>query len=188
VLLDEVGRGTSTFDGLSLAWAISEYLHSTIKCKSVFATHYHQLTQLEGILPGIKNYSIAVKEEKGNITFLRTVVPGATDRSYGVHVARLAGVPDAVTRRADQILKEIEKEAVIEPLSGSKKGKKSSKYTQLIFFDQPGGEAILQEKQILTDPVAEEIQRLDLDSMTPREAHSKLAEYQKRLKEREDNG
>jgi DNA mismatch repair protein MutS len=183
VLLDEVGRGTSTFDGLSLAWAISEYLHSSIKCKCVFATHYHQLTQLEGILPGVKNYSIAVKEEKGTITFLRTVVPGATDKSYGVHVARLAGVPEAVTRRADQILKEIEKEAVIEPLAGSKRGKKSSKFTQLIFFDQPGGEAILQEKQILRDPVAEEIQRLDLDCMTPREAHSKLAEYQKRLKE-----
>ena len=124
VLLDEVGRGTSTFDGLSLAWAISEYLHSSIKCKCVFATHYHQLTQLEGILPGVKNYSIAVKEEKGTITFLRTVVPGATDKSYGVHVARLAGVPEAVTRRADQILKEIEKEAVVEPLSGSKKRQK----------------------------------------------------------------
>jgi DNA mismatch repair protein MutS len=185
VLLDEVGRGTSTFDGLSLAWAISEYLHSTIKCKSVFATHYHQLTQLEGILPGVKNYSIAVKEEKGTITFLRTVVPGATDKSYGVHVARLAGVPEAVTKRADQILKEIEKEAVIEPLSGSKKGKKSSKYTQLIFFDQSGGETALQKKEIPIDPVAEEIQRLDLDSMTPREAHNKLAEYQKVLRERD---
>jgi DNA mismatch repair protein MutS len=185
VLLDEVGRGTSTFDGLSLAWAISEYLHSTIKCKSVFATHYHQLTQLEGILPGVKNYSIAVKEEKGSITFLRTVVPGATDKSYGVHVARLAGVPESVTKRADQILKEIEKEAVVEPLSGSKKGKKSSKYTQLIFFDQPGGETSLQKKEIPIDPIAEEIQGLDLDCMTPREAHSKLAGYQKRLGERE---
>ncbi len=140
VLLDEVGRGTSTFDGLSLAWAISEYLHSNIKCKCVFATHYHQLTQLEGILPGVKNYSIAVKEEKGTITFLRTVVPGATDKSYGVHVARLAGVPEAVTKRADQILKEIEKEAVIEPLSGNKKSGKSSRYTQLIFFDAPSHE------------------------------------------------
>jgi len=185
VLLDEVGRGTSTFDGLSLAWAISEYLHTSIKCKSVFATHYHQLTQLEGILPGVKNYSIAVKEEKGTITFLRTVVPGATDKSYGVHVARLAGVPEAVTRRADQILKEIEKEAVVEPLAGSKRGRKSSKFTQLIFFDQPDGEPILQEKQVLRDPVAEEIQRLDLDCMTPREAHNKLAEYQKRLRERD---
>jgi len=135
VLLDEVGRGTSTFDGLSLAWAISEYLHSSIKCKAVFATHYHQLTQLEGMLPGVRNFSIAVLEEKGSITFLRTVVPGATDKSYGVHVARLAGVPDIVTRRADEILKEIEREAIIEPLSKNKKAKRSSRYTQLIFFD-----------------------------------------------------
>jgi DNA mismatch repair protein MutS len=138
VLLDEVGRGTSTFDGLSIAWAISEYLHSTVKAKAVFATHYHQLTQLESILPAAKNYNVAVKEEKGTITFLRTVVPGATDRSYGVHVARLAGVPEAVTKRADEVLKQIEKEAVVEPLSGSK-GRRTQKYTQLIFFDSPAG-------------------------------------------------
>jgi DNA mismatch repair protein MutS len=183
VLLDEVGRGTSTFDGLSLAWAISEYLHSNIKCRSVFATHYHQLTQLEGLLPGVRNYSIAVKEEKGAITFLRTVVPGATDKSYGVHVARLAGVPEAVTRRADEILKEIEKEAVIEPLSKNKSQKRSSRYTQLIFFESPGeGEKILAAPGL--DPILEEIMALDLDSLTPREALNRLAEYQKRHRER----
>ena len=183
VLLDEVGRGTSTFDGLSLAWAISEYLHNHIKCRSVFATHYHQLTQLEGLLPGVRNYSIAVKEEKGAITFLRTVVPGATDKSYGVHVARLAGVPEAVTRRADEILKEIEKEAVIEPHSKNKSQKRSSRYTQLIFFESPGeGEKILAEPRL--DPILEEIMGLDLDSLTPREALNRLAEYQKRHRER----
>ncbi|MCK9440556.1 MAG: DNA mismatch repair protein MutS, partial [Methanothrix sp.] len=191
VLLDEVGRGTSTFDGLSLAWAISEYLHSNIKCKCVFATHYHQLTQLEGILPGVKNYSIAVKEEKGNITFLRTVVPGATDKSYGVHVARLAGVPEAVTRRADQILKEIEKEAVIEPFSGNKKLRKSSQYTQLIFFDAPtseGKEAGEKLGKILRpqkdDAILQDILALEIDSLTPLQALSCLVEYQKRLGER----
>lgn len=183
VLLDEVGRGTSTFDGLSLAWAISEYLHSSIKCKAVFATHYHQLTQLEGILSGVRNCSIAVKEEKGNITFLRTVVPGATDKSYGVHVARLAGVPEAVTKRADEILKEIEKEAVIEPLSNNKKAKKSSRYTQLIFFDKPEGEKILTPQ--IRDPLLDEITRLDIDSLTPREALNRLAEYQKTIRERD---
>ncbi len=185
VLLDEVGRGTSTFDGLSIAWAISEYLHSTVRAKAVFATHYHQLTQLEGVLPAAKNYSMAVKDERGTITFLRTVVPGATDKSYGVHVARLAGVPEAVTKRADEILKQIEREAVVEPLAGSKRGRKSTKYTQLIFFDQPSGEPRLQEKQVQGNPVAEEILRLDLDSMTPREALNRLAEYQKRMKERD---
>jgi len=137
-------------------------------------------------LAGVKNYNMAVKEEGGSITFLRSVVPGATDKSYGVHVAKLAGVPDAVIKRANEVLKEIEKETVIDPLAGSKKGRKSSKYTQLIFFDQPGGEPGLQEKQMQahSDPVAEDILRLDLDSMTPREAHSRLAEYQKRLLER----
>jgi len=195
VLLDEVGRGTSTFDGLSLAWAISEYLHSSIKCRAVFATHYHQLTQLEESLPGVKNYSIAVKEEKGTITFLRTVVPGATDKSYGVHVARLAGVPDAVTRRADQILKEIEREAVIEPLSGAKKGKKSSKYTQLIFFDAPAPTApkdsekdaakILKPSE--ENPVLQDIRALDINSLTPLQALSCLAEYQKRLGARKEH-
>ena len=185
VLLDEVGRGTSTFDGLAIAWAISEYLHNVVKGKAIFATHYHQLTQLEGVLPGVKNYNMAVKEEGGSITFLRSVVPGATDKSYGVHVAKLAGVPEAVIKRANEVLKEIESETVIDPLVGSKRGRKSSKYTQLIFFDQPGGEPSLQEKQIPSDPVAEKILRLDLDSMTPREAHNKLAEYQKKLLERD---
>jgi DNA mismatch repair protein MutS len=182
VLLDEVGRGTSTFDGLSIAWAITEYLHNSIKCKTVFATHYHQLTQLEGVLQGVRNYSIAVKEEKGNITFLRTVVPGATDKSYGVHVARLAGVPDEVTKRADEILKEIEKEAVIEPLSKTKRGRKSSKYTQLIFFDTPAIEDKILQPQS-QDPVLEDIRNLDVDSLTPRDALNRLAEYQKILRE-----
>lgn len=184
VLLDEVGRGTSTFDGLSLAWAISEYLHSNIKCKAVFATHYHQLTQLEVALPGVRNFSIAVKEEKGSITFLRTVVPGATDKSYGVHVARLAGVPDIVTRRADEILKEIEREAIIEPLSKNKKTKKSSRYTQLIFFDAPENSKKILQPQTL-DPVLEEILGLDLNCMTPIEALNHLAKYQKKLREKD---
>ncbi len=181
VLLDEVGRGTSTFDGLSLAWAISEYLHNSIKCKAVFATHYHQLTQLEGLLPGVRNFNIAVKEEKGNITFLRTVVPGATDKSYGVHVARLAGVPIEVTKRADEILKVIENDAVIEPLSTNKKSRKSAKYTQLIFFDGPGIEGDIMKPQSM-DPVLNDILRLDIDSLTPREALNRLAEFQKILK------
>jgi DNA mismatch repair protein MutS len=121
------------------------------------------------------------------------VVPGATDKSYGVHVARLAGVPEAVTRRADQILKEIEKEAVIEPLSGNKKLRKSSQYTQLIFFDAPapeGKEAKGKTEMILRpqkdDVILQDIQALDIDSMTPIQALSCLAEYQKRLGERRD--
>ena len=187
VLLDEVGRGTSTFDGLSLAWAISEYLHESIKCKSVFATHYHQLTELESLLPGVRNYSIAVKEDKGTITFLRTVIPGATDKSYGVHVARLAGVPRIVTRRADEILREIEKEAVLQPGSGKRRQKRSARYTQLIFFNgDDEGNAASEVEREKTDPILEEIASLDLDRMTPREALDRLAQYQQMQKERMD--
>jgi len=187
VLLDEVGRGTSTFDGLSLAWAISEYLHESIKCKSVFATHYHQLTDLESILSGVRNYSIAVKEDKGTITFLRTVVPGATDKSYGVHVARLAGVPRTVTKRADQILREIEKEALMQPGSGGRSQRRSSRYTQLIFFDgNEDGNTAGEVERDKKDPILEEIESLDLDMMTPREALDRLAQYQRMQREREE--
>ncbi|MGV8089302.1 MAG: DNA mismatch repair protein MutS, partial [Methanothrix sp.] len=187
VLLDEVGRGTSTFDGLSLAWAISEYLHESIKCMSVFATHYHQLTDLEGILSGVRNYSIAVKEDGGAITFLRTVVPGATDKSYGVHVARLAGVPRTVTKRADQILREIEKEALLQPGSGRRSQRRSSRYTQLIFFDgNESGNTAAEAESEKKDLILEEIKSLDLDMMTPREALDRLAQYQRMQREREE--
>jgi len=138
ILLDEIGRGTSTFDGLAIAWSITEHIHNRVRGKTVFATHYHQLTQLAGVLSGVKNYNMAVKEEGDSVVFLRTVVPGATDRSYGIHVASLAGVPGEVVARAREILREIEREAVIEPLGdGPRSKRKGPKYTQLIFFDQP---------------------------------------------------
>ena len=188
VLLDEVGRGTSTFDGLSIAWAITEYLHNSVGAKTVFATHYHQLTQLEGILSGVKNCNIAVKEEDGSITFLRTVVPGATDRSYGVHVAKLAGIPAPVVRRAGEVLKEIERQAEIEPGNGRRKKLPSKRYTQLIFFDGQNESFSNDEKEIKDrdepDPLRDEIMRLDLDALTPREALNKLANYQKMLREK----
>ena len=179
ILLDEIGRGTSTFDGLSIAWAVSEYLHNRVKAKTIFATHYHQLTQLADVLSGIENYNIAVKEEGDSVVFLRTVVPGATDKSYGIHVAKLAGVPKEVITRSKEILKAIEMETVIDPLgkNESKKQKNRQKYTQLIFFDSPGKEA--PEK----DPLLEEIEGLDLDAITPLEALNKLVEYQKMLRE-----
>jgi DNA mismatch repair protein MutS len=188
ILLDEVGRGTSTFDGLSIAWAITEYLHNSVGAKTVFATHYHQLTQLEGILYGVKNCNIAVKEEGGTITFLRTVVPGATDRSYGVHVAKLAGVPEPVVRRAGEVLKEIEMQAEIEPEKGRRKKLPSKRYTQLIFFDGQKESSSKDETEETDsdkpDPLLDEIMRLDLDSLTPREALNKLADYQKMLREK----
>ena len=140
ILLDEVGRGTSTFDGLAIAWAIAEEIHNKVRGKAIFATHYHQLTQLAGSLPGVKNYNMAVKEEGDSVVFLRTVVPGATDRSYGIHVAKLAGVPEGVVARAREVLREIERDAVIEPLGNDRRSRRAGpRYTQLIFFDGTGG-------------------------------------------------
>ena len=109
IILDEVGRGTSTYDGLSLAWALSEYINNKICAKTMFATHYHELTVLEK-QEGIKNFSVAVKEDGENIVFLRKIVPGGADRSYGIHVAKLAGIPNEILLAAENILKDLEKE------------------------------------------------------------------------------
>ena len=123
VILDEIGRGTSTYDGLSIAWAVAEYIADKQKCgaKTLFATHYHELTELENKIEGIKNYSIAVKEKGEDIIFLRKIVRGGTDESYGIHVARLAGVPKVVTQKANEILRSLEKKNI---LTGKKQDKK----------------------------------------------------------------
>src|SRR5699024_9936111 len=125
VVLDEIGRGTSTYDGLSIAWAVAEYISDKEKCgaKTLFATHYHELTELEEKLDGVKNYSVAVKEKGEVIIFLRKIVPGGTDESYGVHVAKLAGVPKAVTKRANEILRNLERKSIL----SSKKQEKENK-------------------------------------------------------------
>ncbi len=170
ILLDEIGRGTSTFDGLSIAWAVSEYIHSKIRAKTIFATHYHQLTQLN--LPGIVNYSMAVQEEGRSITFLRTVVPGATNKSYGIHVAKLAGVPDPVIKRAEDLLRIIEEQAAIE-INRCKTKEKSRRYTQLIFFSPP--------ENSNDNGILEEIKKLDLEKITPLDALNMLADYKRRL-------
>jgi DNA mismatch repair protein MutS len=108
VILDEIGRGTSTFDGLSLAWSIVEYLHNVLGAKTLFATHYHELTELAARLPRVQNFNVAVREWNDQIVFLRKITPGATDKSYGIQVARLAGVPRAVLDRAKEILSNLE--------------------------------------------------------------------------------
>jgi DNA mismatch repair protein MutS len=108
VILDEIGRGTSTYDGVSLAWAITEHLHDSVGCRSLFATHYHELAQLAETLPGLRNYNVLVKEQADGIVFLHRIAPGGADKSYGIHVARLAGVPSAVLERASAVLAELE--------------------------------------------------------------------------------
>ena len=110
IVLDEIGRGTSTFDGISIAWSVAEYLHGqrSAKAKTLFATHYHELADLADILPGVKNYTVRVKEEGGRVIFLRRIVPGVAEKSFGIHVAAMAGLPREVVDRATQILKNLE--------------------------------------------------------------------------------
>lgn len=182
VLLDEIGRGTSTYDGYSIAKAVVEYIHNKgrVGVRSLFATHYHQLTEVAGNLKRVRNYHIAVKEEGDDLVFLRKIVPGATDRSYGIHVARIAGVPHAVTSRAKEILEDIESECMIseEDRRGSKKKQRSSaKYTQVILFDQDASYG-----ESTPDPIIEELKKIDLNSMTPIEALNRLHELKGKLK------
>ncbi|SES97533.1 DNA mismatch repair protein MutS [Methanococcoides vulcani] len=178
VLLDEIGRGTSTYDGYSIAKAVVEYIHNKgrVGVRSLFATHYHQLTNISSDLKRVKNYHIAVKEDGDDLVFLRKIVPGATDKSYGIHVARLAGVPHKVTQRAREILQDIEDESSISKESSSKGGKKrrSAQYTQLMLFDPEGSVPVGK------DPVVEELKGLDVNNMTPMDALNKLCELQKR--------
>jgi DNA mismatch repair protein MutS len=173
LVLDEIGRGTSTYDGISIAWAVVEHIHNhpRLRCKTLFATHYHELTQLAGFLPRIRNYNVAVAEEKGRVIFLRRIVSGGADRSYGIHVAQLAGLPRPVIHRAQEILEELEREsrapgAVPETQEG-RKGQ-TVEVRQLPLF-------------AVSNPVLEELKRLDVSTMTPLEAISKLYELQKRV-------
>ncbi|RLA85750.1 MAG: DNA mismatch repair protein MutS, partial [Deltaproteobacteria bacterium] len=148
VILDEIGRGTSTFDGLSIAWAVAEYLHDVKGPKVLFATHYHELTELASRLPGVKNYHIAVREWKGEVVFLRQLLPGGMSRSYGIQVARLAGLPQEVIGRAKEVLSELEKGEV----------RRRREELQLSLF-------VPQES-----PVIRELKRIDPDRLTPLEA------------------
>jgi DNA mismatch repair protein MutS len=108
VILDEIGRGTSTYDGVSLAWAITEHLHDTTACRALFATHYHELSQLAEVLPRLRNHTVRVVEQDRGVIFLHKIAPGSADKSYGIHVARLAGVPETILERAEAVLKSLE--------------------------------------------------------------------------------
>ena len=170
VILDEIGRGTSTYDGLSIAWAVAEYISDKEKCgaKTLFATHYHELTDLENKLEGVKNYSIAVKEKGEDIIFLRKIVKGGTDESYGVHVAKLAGVPQTVTKRANEILKAIERKNVL----NNKKIEKQEKGVadgQLTMFNYKLAE------------IAHELDKVDVNELTPIDALNTLVKIKEKM-------
>ena len=171
VILDEIGRGTSTYDGLSIAWAVAEFISDKEKCgaKTLFATHYHELTQLEDKLEGVKNYSIAVKEKGEDIIFLRKIVQGGTDESYGVHVAKLAGVPQIVTQKANEILKSLEKKNILNQKTKEQESKKVVN-GQFDMFNYKLAE------------IAHELDKVDVNSLTPIEALNTLVKIKEKIK------
>lgn len=171
IVLDEVGRGTSTFDGLALAWAIVEHVHDSIRARTLFATHYHQLTELASRLKGVCNLSVAVREWNDEIVFLHKIVEGGTDRSYGIHVARLAGVPKGLIERAKEILADIEEDAEdLAPRIAKVSSKSRPSDGQLGLFEAPRSE------------VEREIEKLDLDRLTPFDALLLLRELKRKLR------
>ena len=171
VILDEIGRGTSTYDGLSIAWAVAEYISDKEKCgaKTLFATHYHELIGLEEKLDGVKNYSIAVKEKGEDILFLRKIVRGGTDESYGIHVARLAGVPKQVTSKANEILKSLERKNVMTGKAQEKKDKKQVE-GQFDMFNFKLAE------------IAHELDKVNLNELTPIDALNTLVRIKEKMK------
>jgi DNA mismatch repair protein MutS len=161
LILDEIGRGTSTYDGVSIAWAVVEYIHNhpSLRAKTLFATHYHELTQLAELLPGVSNYNVAVSEAANQVVFLHTIVPGGADRSYGIHVGQLAGLPGPVVQRASEILQQLEasagKAVRIDPQAPQ----------QMALFPD-------------TNPLLAELDQLDMNTLSPIEALNKLYEWQ----------
>lgn len=175
VILDEIGRGTSTGDGCSIAKAVLEYLHgrSGAGPKTLFATHFHELVEVEGVLKRVKNYHFAVKETKNDVVFLRKLIPGATDKSYGIHVARLAGIPKKVTERAESILIETMNRDV-------PAGTRPQRYTQVLLFDNDST-----TKTAVQHPALDELTRITPNEMTPLQALAKIAELRKMLENSE---
>jgi DNA mismatch repair protein MutS len=182
ILLDEVGRGTSTFDGISIAWAVVEYIARHVKSRTLFATHYHELTELSLTLDGIRNLNVAVKEWGDEIIFLRRIEEGAADKSYGIQVARLAGLPDETVTRAKEILSNLEK-AELNELGAPKLA-----YASDAEDDKPRGRGQLDLFATQADPVLKELLGLDIMSMTPLEALNKLSEMKKKLGNGKEKG
>jgi DNA mismatch repair protein MutS len=164
LILDEIGRGTSTYDGVSIAWAVVEYIHNhpSLRAKTLFATHYHELTQLADLLPGVRNYNVAVNDSGGQVVFLHKIIPGGADRSYGIHVGQLAGLPSPVVQRAEQILLQLEK---------------SSGKAIKIDPEIPHQMALFPE----TNPLLDELKALDINALSPIEALNRLYEWRKKF-------
>ncbi|MDC0622815.1 DNA mismatch repair protein MutS, partial [Flavobacteriaceae bacterium] len=171
ILLDEIGRGTSTYDGISIAWAISEFLHDNVsKPKTLFATHYHELNEMTSSFKRIKNFNVSVKEEKNDVLFLRKLIPGGSEHSFGIHVAKMAGMPSKVLNKAHQILKKLEKSHSNEELTGKVKSIKDDIQLQFFNLDNP-----------IFEELKDEISKIDINSLTPVEALLKLSELKKKI-------
>ena len=168
VILDEIGRGTSTYDGLAIAWAVVEYMTNKEKigCKTLFATHYHELTELEEKIEGVKNYSVAVKEKGENVIFLRKIVKGGTDESYGIHVAKLAGVPQAIIKRSNEILRTLERKVKV---NTEPKENKKIVSGQLDMYNYK-----------LAD-IAHELDKINLNELTPIDALNILVKIKEKM-------
>lgn len=168
LILDEIGRGTSTYDGLSIAWAVIEYIHNhpRIRARTLFATHYHELLQLSDLLPGVRNYNVAVSEADNTVVFLHKIVPGGADRSYGIHVGQLAGLPNPVVQRASEILKQLEAS--------------SGTAVNLHTIAEPQQLTLFPE----TNPLLDSLKEIDVNTLSPIEALNKLYEWQKKYTEK----
>jgi DNA mismatch repair protein MutS len=188
IVLDEVGRGTSTYDGVGLAWAVGEYLHDTVRARALFATHYHELTALADHLPAVRNYTLAVKEHGDDVIFLRRVVSGSTDRSYGVHVARLAGLPESVVTRAEEVMARLEKHKrgskdlgvlfeLVERIPGT--GQETpSPYV----LEKKDATLLLPDDDAALRSIVHELFSLDIANMTPVQALVRLNDWQLQLR------
>jgi DNA mismatch repair protein MutS len=176
-VLDEIGRGTSTYDGLAIARAVAEHLHGSprLGCRTLFATHYHELTELAGTLPRVRNFHVSALEEDGKVVFLHQVRPGGADRSYGVHVAQLAGLPKVVVNRARDVLQELEEGRSADlrrlGISDRRKSKRSEDAAQMPLLTEAA-----------PHPVVKALAELELDGMTPLEALNTLWELQREAK------
>ena len=185
LILDEIGRGTSTFDGLSIAWAVVEHISSSqlLGAKTLFATHYHELTELEGRLDSVNNYCIAVKEQGEDIVFLRKIIRGGADKSYGIQVAKIAGVPASIIARAKEIAKELDEKDI----TGKTRelSVKIDGYSQtLLSKPEIEGQITLFETNTKQEEIMEAIKELNIACMTPLEALNKLYEWQEKLKKK----
>ena len=183
LILDEIGRGTSTFDGLSIAWAVLEYIANTLKCRAMFATHYHELTELEGTVPGVKNYCVDVKKKGEDIVFLRKMKRGGADGSYGISVAALAGIPKVVTLRAHEILQQLEEQDI---QGKGKSGRKQRTKAQCVTSEEYGQLDLLSftANSVMQDEIISELKDLDVQSLTPIEAMNILYRLHQKAEKR----